>query len=375
MSHPLLDLQAPMVLSVFKNSYLDARECFQQTLADIPQSLIKQSERFVHPLTGPAGEELACETVLLSQSEQPETILVVISGTHGVEGVTGSAIQADILPLLVDVLQKSARLGVMLIHAMNPWGFAWVRRGDHQGIDLNRNFIDFDQPVPMNEDYAQYQSQLHEARWLEVSDFSGLWQGVSFADFIEQITRGQYQDPTGLFYGGNAPSWSRQVLETITRHAVFESAHNINVIDCHTGLGPYGYGEVINDHFPNTAGFDWVNRLYGANACAALLGESCSAPKSGLIDYHWQKVIGGRGCFVTLEFGTYSVDKLISELLREQIYQNTLPQGVERNIKAEPVRLMQAFFYPRESSWQQQVLFRGRQVVNMALQGVLGSEQ
>ena len=370
----MLNLLASMDLTAFQNDYVAARQKFQQSLAEFDPKLMVEKFEYVHPLPGPKGEKLACEGVFLGQSRLPKEVLVVIAGTHGVEGFTGSAIQVDALPLLQEVLKSQPSLGVVLIHAMNPWGFAWVRRGDHQGIDLNRNFIDFTAPLPPNQDYESFQNLLHDSRWINAEDFSDLWRNVPFNDFVEQITRGQYQDPEGLFYGGTAPSWSRQVLEKITRNFFFETAEKICVIDCHTGLGPYGYGEAINDHLPNTPSFKWVEKLYGANACSAHLGESCSPPKLGLLDYHWYEVMGDRGCFITLEYGTYPVDKLISELLREQIYQNTLAKGQVRDIDAKPVQLMKDFFYPQEVSWQQQVLFRSRQMIGLAIEGMLAND-
>ncbi len=41
-----------------------------------------------------------------------------------------------------------------MIHALNPWGMQWARRCDEQGIDINRNFIDFNQLSPVNPHYA-----------------------------------------------------------------------------------------------------------------------------------------------------------------------------------------------------------------------------
>lgn len=366
----MLNLLAPMDLAVFQNDYSQSQQCFRQAVNQVADPLIVERFEYPHPLTGPQGESLACEGLFLSQSRAPKQVLVIISGTHGVEGFTGSAIQADILPLLETTLYAQLDLGIVLIHAMNPWGFAWIRRGDHEGIDLNRNFVDFNRAAPANLDYQSFQSILHDTRWIEAQDFSDLWRESNFDDFVEQITRGQYDDAEGLFYGGSAPSWSRQVLEQITQNTFFTRAERLCIIDCHTGLGPYGYGEAINDHLPNTAGFAWVEKLYGHNACSAHLGESCSPPKSGLLDYHWHQVMGERGCFITLEYGTYSVDKLISELLREQVYQNTLGKAA-RDIHAAPVQKMKDFFYPRETSWQQQVLFRSRQVINLALVGLV----
>ncbi len=45
-------------------------------------------------------------------------------------------------------------LRVVLVHAFNPYGFSWVRRVNEDNVDLNRNFVDWSQPPPANEDYG-----------------------------------------------------------------------------------------------------------------------------------------------------------------------------------------------------------------------------
>ncbi|MEJ0064575.1 MAG: DUF2817 domain-containing protein [Caulobacteraceae bacterium] len=42
-----------------------------------------------------------------------------------------------------------------MIHAINPYGFAWLRRVTEENIDLNRNWIDFSQPPPANPGYDE----------------------------------------------------------------------------------------------------------------------------------------------------------------------------------------------------------------------------
>ena len=368
----VLNLQSKMDLNCFKNSYQDARAAFKKSLRLIDQNLIIDSFEFQHPLKDPAGVDLFCDVVFLSQSPQPSNVLVLISGTHGIEGFTGSAVQIDSLPLLNTLLKTQPDLGIVLIHALNPWGFAWLRRCDHEGIDLNRNFIDFSQPLPENNDYKALQTKLNHTKWQNKSDLSELWTGEDFPSFVAKITQGQYSDAKGLYYGGQQPSWSQRLLNKVCVHKFITQAKHLSVIDVHTGLGPYGYGEVINDHTPNTKGFEWAKQLYGHNGCAALLGESCSAPKLGLLDYYWHKVIGDRGCFITLEYGTYAVESLISELIKEQIYHNGLAPNQPRDLNAEAVVNLKTFFYPYEISWQQQVLFRARQIISLALLGLPG---
>lgn len=354
--------------SCFKGSYKAARQLFINTQERLPEALIQHRQSYLHSLSGPDNEELSCDTLLLSQTANPERLLVLVSGTHGVEGFCGSAIQTASLAPLVQHIEADTSLGVFVIHALNPWGFAWLRRYDHQGIDLNRNFINFDQPLPDNPHYARW----HHALLKNRLDEHGLRQHYArenYATFIEQITRGQFQFEGGLFYGGSAPSWSRTTLENICNDSVFSAAKGIAVIDLHTGLGPYGYGELINDHPLNSPGFKLAQQWYGNNAASTELGESVSPKKEGLTDYHWHELMQERGCFVTLEFGTYSIEQLLVRLINEHHYHNQLGTQV-RDIYRDEVQQLKQFFYPEELSWQQQVLFRGQQICAMAINGL-----
>ena len=71
-------------------------------------------------------------------------LLILSSACHGVEGYCGSGVQNA---LLADAgfQAAAARAGVavLYIHALNPYGFSWLRRTTHENVDLNRNFQDF----------------------------------------------------------------------------------------------------------------------------------------------------------------------------------------------------------------------------------------
>ena len=359
-------------LSCFQSSYREARREFLQHCEGAPARLIQARDAHPHPLPGPTGDPLFLDWILLSQNPTPECILVLICGTHGVEGFTGSAIQSHYFSTLTSRVSEVTGLGVLMVHALNPWGFAWSRRYDHQGIDLNRNFVDFQAPLPVNTDYeAMHQALFRDTSAVLDTALETLSTRMGAADFEAAITRGQYQHQDGLFYGGSAPSWSRTVLEQIGHTPSLQQAKKIAVVDLHTGLGPYGHGEVINDHPPGTPGFDWACRWYGPNAQSALLGESCSSPKTGLLDYFWHDLIAERGCFVTLEYGTYSLDKLIKYSCAEQRYHNSYhADWQQRDCGHDTVTALRDFFYPRERTWQQLVLFRAGQIIDLALQGI-----
>ena len=358
--------------SCFNDSYPAARQCLLEALSRFPSELILQRQSVKHPLPGPGNLPLYLDWIKLGQVETPERLLVMISGTHGVEGFAGSAVQCSLLSVLEEHLRRDSQVGVILIHALNPWGFAWLRRYDHEGIDLNRNFVDFQQELPENTIY----NEIHQALFTEggeaVKDCFARWRAkLGKNQFEAAIARGQYQHPDGLFYGGRAPSWSRESLENLSHDAGLQNARRIAVIDLHTGLGPFGYGEVINDHEPETAGFDWALDWYGQEAKSALLGQSYSPPKTGLLDYFWHQLVGDRGCFVTLEFGTYALDELLLLTCEEQRYYNSYGgDWHKRDISHPAVIALHNFFYPRDNKWQRLILKRAQQIVELALQGI-----
>jgi len=368
----MLRLTAGLNLESFSPDYSRGRQRMLEVCSSIPEDLVQDRQAHTHPLSGPTGEPLACDVTLIGQSPRPRNLLVLVSGTHGVEGFAGSAIQVDCLPLLVETVSEHASLGVAVIHAFNPWGFAWLRRSDHEGIDLNRNFVDFSNPLPDNKEYEVLHPRIMALAPGGLDNAKPPWQETGVEAFAEVFTRGQYRHADGCFYGGRAPSWSRKMLQQVTTDEMFAGADRVAVVDLHTGLGPYGYGELINDHEPGTAGDEWVRRWYGANAKSVLGGESVSTMKEGLLDFFWHSLIGDRGCFVTLEFGTYSMDRLIHSLIAEQQYHNSIQrEGKARDLASPYVQELKKFFYPEEPSWQQQVLFRGRQVVSLACKGML----
>ncbi len=129
---------------------------------------------------------------------------------------------------------------------------------------------------------------------------------------------------------------------------------------------------MINDHPLDSAGFRAAESWYRDNARSTVLGESVSSLKQGLLDYHWHRVMGDRGCFVTLEFGTYDSRRLLAALINEQVLHNRVTQSAAtRDINHEDIQQLKRFFDPAEASWQQQVLFRARQVISLALEGVM----
>jgi hypothetical protein len=352
-------------IAVFPQDYAAARQQWLRELA----SLHGDYQLLTHPCAGhgPNGESLFTDSVWIG-AEAADNVLVILAATHGVEGFAGSAVQMDSLKLLqTGQLVIPRNTALLLIHALTPWGYAWSRRCDADGVDLNRNAIDFSASLPETPEYQQLRSALLEKdHALRQSMLAAFGQEYGREALEKAISGGQYVDPAGPFYGGKQPAHGRLVCEHLIE--VYGLAQRrLAVVDVHTGLGAYGYGEIICDHAPGSAGASVAKHFFGDAVTLPLAGTSSSVPKLGLLDYLWHTVMADTGCYITLEFGTYSTDELFAVLLRDHQLWAEQDNAPARLAHSE---LMRRHFCPADPGWREMVLLRGRQVIHQAMRGL-----
>lgn len=353
----------------FAEDYAGAHARFRRACDRLDDSRFRE---YVYSESGPEGDKLRTATCWLGDPDA-DKVLVLQSATHGVEGFCGSAIQIDFINRFCKS-KPEGNLGVLLIHALNPYGFAWLRRVNEDGVDLNRNFVDFNRPLPDNTAYARLAEDLLPADKQDLSAATERLQQqqlqLGAVAYEQAISGGQYAFADGLFYGGRAPSRSRQYLQTIVSEYELAARSYVAVIDIHTGLGPFAYGEVICDHPPGSKGVAWAKRVYGQSVTEPALGTSSSVPKQGLVDYYWHETLADKVCFVTLEFGTYPVAKLFEVLRHDHMLHRSQIDWHSPAVQKVKQK-MRNHFYPATADWQEMVLLRGRQLVRQAINGLL----
>lgn len=345
-------------LHLFPDSYDEGRLSF---LRDLPPSA-NAADRRSYPL----NQALSSEAAWIGPPDA-SSVLILISGTHGVEGAAGTAIQLD----LIRRLQSGAAtlppgVAALLLFALNPYGFAAHRRCDSVGIDLNRNFVDFTRPLPANAGYETLRPAIFEAdAQVRKAAFEAYRAAHGNTAFEVAVSGGQYADPAGPFFGGTGPAHGNRVVEQVISDYLL-AGRRLTVIDLHTGLGPYGYGELICDHPVDSRGFAAAHRWFGAAVASPACGNSSSVPKDGLLDYRWHQLMQHEGCFLTLEFGTYSTEALFDTILRD--HRAWQDGGV--SARTESARCMLEHFCPKDPFWRESVLVKGRQVTMQALNGL-----
>lgn len=362
---------SPALSGKFPQDYFAARQAFLAALQQ--QSCRCQHAAVPYPVPGMSGEDLYTDIAWIG-SPEADNILILISATHGVEGFAGSAIQSDVLEQLAQTVLP-ANLAVVMIHALNPWGFAWERRVNEEGVDLNRNSVDFARPLPVTADYDLLADDLvpGQADWETArQNLLAHTAGWSQERTRRAIAGGQYLHPQGLFYGGHKPSFSRQLIEQKLREWQLHQ-RQVLALDLHTALGPFGHGELICDHPAGSVASRKAQAWFEGLVSVPETGNSCSVPLVGLMDYLWHAAMREDGMFLTLEYGTYPFDELLNALRHEHaLYaQTSMPDFSNPEVQAIRMR-MREVFNPASAIWQECVLLRARQVVRIAWQKLQG---
>ena len=360
----------PTVVEAYSRSYAEARQKF---LAACDAAGL-DVEHHPHPMLGREGEALALD-VCRHGPRDAQRVLIISSACHGIEGYAGSGIQVALLhdQPWRDAVHASG-VAVLYLHALNPYGFSWLRRVTHENVDLNRNFHDFARPLPRNDAYADIHALLLPHTWPPTPENEAALQQYiaqhGVAAFQAAVSQGQHTHDDGLYYGGRNPTWSHVTL----RHVLKE--HNTHTrdlawIDLHTGLGPRGHGERIFASRNDAAELARARAWWGPGVTSIYEGSSSSALLTGMM---WLAVIDecpqARYTGVALEYGTQPLLDVLNALRAEQWLENHPEVGAP--LHASIKQQLRDAFYVDADDWKLQVFEQAREAAFQALAGLRG---
>jgi len=349
----------------FSADYQGARARFREHAKRAGGTL----DTLAHPETGPDGCTLSTDIACFGDRDAPARLLL-ISGTHGVEGFCGSGAQIDLLRR-GEMQRLPAGIGVVMVHAINPYGFAWRRRVTHENVDLNRNWIDFAAPLPRNPGYDELagaivpRARTPAALSQSAAALDAYGEKHGQIELVRALSGGQYAHPEGIFYGGTAPTWSRRAQESIVSEYL-RGAGTVGIIDYHTGLGPEGYGEQINTHPRSSADFRRAHAWYGAALASVADGTSASAMIAGDgLSAAPALLPGAQVTAMALEFGTQPLDDVL-EALRSDAWLHAYSDPSGPQAGAIKRQITEAFYVDRDD-WRGMVAGQSLLAVRQAL--------
>lgn len=352
----------------FSKSYAQAREKF----LNAAQAAGLQVDSHVHPLVGRDGETLAMDVVLDGAPDAP-SLLVLSSACHGVEGYCGSGVQINALHNAHwRAAAKAQGVAVLYVHALNPYGFSHVRRVTHENVDINRNFQDFSKPLPDNAAYREIEPLLLPEAWPPDAANAAATQHYiaerGIKAYQSAVSQGQHEFPDGLFFGGQAPTWSNLTLRQVLQK-YGQTCQKLAWIDLHTGLGPSGVGERIFACADDAAAYQRAKAWWGQGITSIYDGSSSSPMLTGLMWMAaYQECPQAQYTGIALEYGTQPPDQVLQALRGDHWLQlhPEAPDMLGQTIKQD---LMNAF-YTDTDAWRSQILEQAMDAMHQAVNGL-----
>ncbi len=345
----------------FSDSYTEARDKFLLVAA------ASKAKLFSYEIEADSPEKLTIDVAILGEKSQPA--LVVSSGVHGVEGFFGSAVQTAFLDKFKDA-ESRPPLRYIFIHAVNPYGFARLRRVNEDNVDLNRNFLpELSDYHGAPEGYSQLNKLLNPTvlplrrELFKLKAFYMILRHGGLQTLKNAIAGGQYAFPKGIFYGGNKPEQSMLIIQ---KHcpAWLGDAQKILHIDLHTGLGRPGNYKVLITEPLHSQKIEWYNELFGEAYVENLKkGEGTAYNASGTLGEWMQHRFEDRDYrFVAVEYGTHPIIRVLAATRTENClhHYGTSSQNRRNEIKKEFLEC----FYPDSESWRKEVLSSGLNMIN-----------
>ena len=355
----------------FARNYNEARQRFRETAAQ-HGAILSQYE------VVPDGKEPLCIDVAHLGDRAAAQALVLSSGVHGVEGFFGSAVQLAWLEGLAEQPLPAGRQAI-LIHAVNPFGMAHLRRFNEDNVDLNRNFHDGNagyQGSPAG--YADLDGLLNPpsspSTW-EPFRLKAIWNIMRYGlpAIKNAVAGGQYEFPRGLFFGGHTQSASTRIIQSEIADWL-GGANQIIHIDFHTGLGTFADYKLLLVEDDRSPRYPWYEQTFGPEHVEpfAAADKTAYATSGSLGSWLLARFPELDYRYAAAEFGTYDVIRVLASL-RAENRAHFYADPDSQISKSAKLKLLDTFV-PHDPNWRDQVVKAGLNILTQAQLGLTQSE-
>ncbi|MEJ5224445.1 MAG: M14 family metallopeptidase [Anaerolineales bacterium] len=362
-------------------SYTESRERFRAWLEPIRRAW-PDAQLETRPL--PGHPTLTTDWISAVPTEHRERLLVLSTGLHGIEGYVGAAVLDVFFEEFLPRLDPRTS-GLLIIHAINPWGMQHRKRTNPHNVDLNRNFIrgSFDALENFNPDYPLLSRFLNPAgpvRSIPLTRLKFAAQAIAMIArygvprIREAALMGQYRQPEGIYYGGADLQDETKMMMTLYA-AAYSGYTQIVHLDMHTGYGPRNQMTLVASPLEARSAADLM-RDYRLPLVAAATPEAFYTMQGDMTDWQYhlvrEKFPQMRFFGAAFEFGTFGdsllagVRSLLITVLKNQVNLYGADPASAAWIEQEYGEL----YCPSDPRWLDKALHDARQ----AYEGILGAE-
>ncbi|MBU1344582.1 MAG: DUF2817 domain-containing protein [Proteobacteria bacterium] len=376
--HAVTQIANPTDLKYFQESYVDCRRHFideadkiKETYKEVQISALK-IESLVDP-------DLTIDYCYIPAQKSFKRLLILTSGVHGIEGYVGSAVQQMFLS--EQVKENSLdELGVLIIHAINPYGFKYQRRVTENNVDLNRNSsTDNSLFKSVNKGYNDLNAFLNQKQKVSLTSFGHFFFQItaiqkiirhSMGTLRQAVLQGQYQYEKGIYFGGKALEPSVKILTPLIQQ-IAEPYDMVFNIDLHTGYGENGTLHLFPNPIKDEKKKAMIETIFSGNSIDWGDKEDFYTVTGDFSTYLGDIIPEKLFLNMAFEFGTLDTQTTLGAIkaLHNVVIEN---QGVQYGYRSEKdekevkSRYL-AGYYPSSEAWRSKAVEDARQTLLQAI--------
>lgn len=364
--------------------YVSARASFRKKASDV-KSKYSGSEVGQYKIPSKKDPDLTTDYIFIPG--KGKKLFVLTSGMHGPEGYTGHAHQILFMDQLL-ANKETLPYSILIVHALNPFGYKYFTRTNENNVDLNRNFI------TSHEDFKLVNKEYEKLKPLLEPPIPASGYFLARVGFYSQIgwvnlrrgrktvlgsLRGQYQNPRGIFYGGQeVQPETKSAQSLIKRFAA--NANEIYLADLHTGFGEKGHLHFFgSDEIADPQDKERQAKLFEGYSIDSGHDKNFYSTTGDFNDWVRTAFPKKRVIAMTYEFGTLDSQTLrgslrslwIMVLENQGRHQGYFSQDDEKKSLLE----YELLFNPQNLDWRRSVLTQGSEALTTTLKRFSGELQ
>ncbi len=365
-------------LAYFHDTYNECREAFLVQAEKLKEKF-DSVEIFAVPLESKTDKDLTIDFCYIPAKDTTDKLLILNSGTHGIEGYTGSAVEQMLMAELFEP-EMFSEMGVLVIHGLNAWGFKHERRVTENNVDINRNFSP-DKSLFSNKNegfVAMYDLLTPKGKLNTGSIANRFFMLKAMIQIVQKglpaltqaFAQGQYQFPEAVYFGGNDFEPQVKIVSDILRK-ISENYSSILSIDLHTGFGERGTLHL----FPNPVDDPDVKQKMEQ----VFKGYTINWGNSDnfyIVTGQFVEYIGDlfpeKTCMpMVMEYGTLNTSTTVGSV--ESAYTTIIEnQGFHYGYRSKKdslkvKELYHEMFYPHSEKWRTNALVIGKEMIKNAI--------
>jgi hypothetical protein len=361
-------------LKYFKDTYAESRLAFREN-ADKLKARFDSVEVFSQLVPSKIDNDLTIDFCYVPAKRDKSKLLILSSGTHGIEGFTGSAAQNMIMSELTDSLTLSST-GILFIHSLNPYGFKYLRRVTENNIDLNRN-CDAHSTLfsSINKGYSDLYDLLNPAGKVKAGSLKNKFfmlvaiqkmLKASMKALRQAVLQGQYEYPEGLYFGGKGfEPQVASIAPLLVKYARdYETVLNI---DLHTGYGALGVVHLFPNPVKDPVARTTMEKIFTGYKIDWGDSDDFYTINGAFSDYIGELLPGKLYMPMSFECGTLksqttvgSIHSIHNMILENQGFHHSFGNEVSKEKVLYNFREM---YYPSSEEWRSKVMNDMRQMM------------